>query len=1417
MTDKLLKPDYLFEVSWEVCNKVGGIHTVVSTKASLLENELKNNYITIGPDIIKDSENNLEFIEDQELFKAWKIHANSQGLAIRIGRWNIPCKPIAILVNFSGLISKKDEIFKILWEKFKLDSLTGQWDYIEPALFGYAAGKVIESFTNFNLSLRHRVVAQFHEWMTGTGLLYLKDNMPQVGTVFTTHATVLGRSIAGNNLPLYSNIDKYSPEHKAKEFNVVAKHSLESIAAREADCFTTVSEITAQECKHFLGKEVDLITPNGFDDSFIPTPDEEFKLRHLEGRIKFYEVAEAMLSHDVAKDSIVVGISGRYEFKNKGIDVFLEALAKLNKENNLKKEILAFLLIPAGHHGPRKDVFHNLRDAKETDSYIILDDTHVTHYLNDPESEIILKKIRSLGLNNASSDKVKVFWVPCYLNGNDGIFNKPYYDLLIGMDLTVFPSYYEPWGYTPLESLAFKVPTITTSLAGFGDWINKHYNKSKDAIRVIHRTDSNDNEVINHIAETLYNYTTLSQEEKDNLSTNAGEISRVALWENFVNFYFKAYDSALRVVAERTQMYMELEREEVLPTVEHKIRHYRPNWVRLIIQKRLPEKLKPLDEISRNLWWSWNTDAKELFESIDKELWDKCEHNPIEFLEKISLPKFQELEKDEAFVEKLQSVYLKFSSYMMKKYERKGPKIAYFSMEFGLHSSLKLYSGGLGVLAGDYLKEASDRNIDMVGVGLLYRYGYFTQKLSASGQQIAVYDQQNFTQSVATPVRDENGKWITVKVAFPGRDVFSRIWKVEVGRTDLYLLDTDMEENQPIDRTITHHLYGGDLENRFKQEMILGIAGIRALNELGINADIYHINEGHAAFIGLERLRKFIVDEKLSFNESLELVRASSLFTTHTPVPAGHDAFPEELVRTYMAHYPERLKITWDEFMDLGRLTPGDKTERFSMSHLAIRLSQEVNGVSWLHGEVSRKMFAGMWPCYFPNELHISYVTNGVHFPTWTAREWKAILEDVDNNNNLGYNQPNWSNIQNIPDNKIWDIRNKLRKRLIKLINKRLSNPNLVRYETPRQVIEIKERLSDKVLTIGFARRFATYKRAWLLFKDTDRLAELVNNPERPVQIFFAGKAHPHDKAGQDIIKRIIEISKEPRFLGRIVFLQNYDMELARRMVQGVDVWLNTPTRPMEASGTSGQKAVMNGVLHFSVLDGWWVEGYRENAGWALPIEQTYPQQEFQDELDAELIYTTLENEIVPAFYERNTEDIPTKWISFIKKSMSDVASNFTTLRMINDYQNRFYNKLYHRYNELAEDDFEQAKQISQWKRRIARNWDEVEVIRVKQLDMSREPILIGNEYEAEVVLDLGTLAPDEIGVELVVVDMIENQDITVKRVHEFELAEIDGSRVTYKLKLIPMEPGAFECGIRIFPKNPILPHRMDFCLVRWI
>lgn len=1414
MKDKLLRPDYLFEVSWEICNKVGGIHTVISTKALTLVQEHKNNLILIGPDVWRDTETNPEFTEDPQLFASWRNKASEEGLRVRIGRWNIEGKPVVIIVDFTQFFTKKDEIFKEFWEDYQLDSITGQWDYIEPALFGYAAGKVIESFTKFQLTYRHRIVAQFHEWMTGTGLLYLKKHLPQAGNIFTTHATVMGRCIAGNNIPLYGNLQKYNAEQKAIEFNVVSKQSLEKTAAIEADCYTTVSDLTARECEQFHSKKVDIVTPNGFENSFVPQGD-EFNLRRIEAKVKFYEVAEALLAHDVAKDALVVGISGRYEFKNKGIDVFIDAMAKLNTCDNLEREVLAFILIPAGHHGPRKDVFKNLQE-KENENVVVLSNTHITHYLNEPETDPILNKFKQAGLFNSSSDKVKIFFVPCYLNGDDGIFNLSYWDLLIGMDISVFPSYYEPWGYTPLESLAFHVPTITTTLAGFGLWVNTYYTEDHPGIRVIERTDINDNFVVEEISKTICHYATLNLDDQEEYRSNALEVSRIALWENLIAHYKQAYDIALQQVEKRTQQFMELDREEQLPHIEKKYHINKPNWVRLLIQKNIPEKLAALDELSKNLWWCWNPDAIDLFNAIDPELWEECEHNPILFLDQISLPRYQELERSEDFIAKLSKVHQHFKEYMAQKTGRKGPKIAYLSMEFGLHHSLKTYSGGLGILAGDYLKEASDRNVPIVGVGLFYRYGYFTQQLSSTGQQIAAYDQQNFAQTLAKPVRNQNGKWQTIGVAFPGRIVNVRIWRADIGRTELYLLDTDFEDNSPEDRSITHHLYGGDWENRFKQEMVLGIGGVRALERMNINPNIFHLNEGHAAFAGLERLRSIIVDTKLSFAESMELVRASSLFTTHTPVPAGHDSFPEDMLRTYMAHYPERLGITWEQFMDLGKLNPGDETERFSMSYLAANLSQEVNGVSWLHGDVSRKMFANLWPGYFPSELHLGYVTNGVHYPTWTSPEIRSLIEGK--GDELGFdNTPQWDNIHQVPDAKLWEIRNMQRSKLFNHLRTRLVNPHIVKYENPRHVVEIQEKMSDKALTIGFARRFATYKRAHLLIRDLDRLSEIVNNEDRPVQFLFAGKAHPNDKAGQDLIRRLVEVSKMPQFVGKFIFLQNYNMELAKKMVQGVDIWLNTPTRPLEASGTSGMKAVMNGCLHFSVLDGWWVEGYKPDAGWALPMDRTYVQQEYQDELDAELIYSIIENEIVPKFYNRNNEDIPTEWVSSIKKSIAEIASNFSTTRMMIDYEDRFYHKLYIRYNRIAEEDFELAKRLAAWKRKVSRNWESLEVITAAQFDTSRQAIVLGKEYTSEVVLDLGSLQPNEVGVELVIAELVENGDVTIKHSQEFDLENVDGTRATYRLTLVPTDPGVYDSGIRVYAKNNDLPHRMDFTLVRWI
>ena len=616
-----------------------------------------------------------------------------------------------------------------------------------------------------------------------------------------------------------------------------------------------------------------------------------------------------------------------------------------------------------------------------------------------------------------------------------------------------------------------------------------------------------------------------------------------------------------------------------------------PSWKSVMVTRHLPEALSGLELLCKNLWWCWNDDAKALFKSIDSELWHKSGHNPMEILDKVSLKRYNELAKDEEFLCRLDAVMKEFNAYMAEKANRTEPSVAYFCMEYGLDTSLKIYSGGLGILAGDYLKETSDMNVNLVAVGLLYRYGYFTQRLTPQGNQVAEYQPQDFLKIPAEPVLGEDGQWKTVKMALPGRDMYARIWKVAVGRTDLYLLDTDYEANREEDRSVTHQLYGGNWDNRIKQEILLGIGGVRALRALGLNPTIYHYNEGHAAFAGLERLREYMQDQKMDLGLATELVRASSLFTTHTPVPAGHDAFDEETMGRYFGSYPQRYGLDWRGFMGFGKNHPDDRNEKFSMSVLAANMSQNVNGVSMLHGKVSQDIFAPMYPGYLPEELYVSYVTNGVHYPTWAAKEWKAIHARVfgEQFKTHHYDKNCFDGIYQVSDEEVWATRKILKTDLINTVKARLSDPELSAHYSPSQVVEIKETLRDDVLTIGFARRFATYKRATLLFRDLDRLDAIVNDPKHPVQFLFAGKAHPADVAGQELIKQIIEISKQPRFIGKIVFVPGYDITVAKRLVQGVDVWMNNPTRPQEASGTSGEKAAMNGVMHFSVLDGWWV------------------------------------------------------------------------------------------------------------------------------------------------------------------------------------------------------------------------------------
>ena len=1409
-------PDFLFEVSWEVCNKVGGIHTVIATKALTMTQSLGDKYILVGPDIHREGVNP-EFEEDPNLLRAWKQSVYNDGIRIKVGRWKVNGNPIAILVDFTSFFPHKDDILKFLWETYRVDSISGQWDYIEPVLFGYAAGKVIESYVENFTTSTDKVAAHFHEWMTSSGGLYLRKMSPYIATLFTTHATVLGRSLAGNGQALYGNLARFNADEQARHFNVIAKYSLEKTAAGYLDAFLTVSDITARECKYLLGKEVNLVTPNGFEDDFV-WKGKEFDSKRAEARAAMIRVAEACLGHKFEKEPLIVGTSGRYEFKNKGLDVFMESLKKLAAGDKSGREILAYITVPAGNEGPRRDLVAHLADANNPiDSNIY---KYTTHYLSSYEWDPIVNAMKGSALLSPES-RVKVIFVPSYLNGDDGVFNKHYYELLVGMDVTVFASYYEPWGYTPLESVAFSVPTITTSLAGFGLWVDEH-TKEHNGVDVIARTDTNDSKVVEAIASAIERYAGMDGKTLDAARSSAREISKIALWENLIAYYREAYSVALENAVSRTNKAIYEgggSYTEQIKFIRQQLVSNNPSWTRLMIEKTLPDRLHPLEVLSKNLWWSWTLGAHELFEYIDIELWNDCSKNPIAFLDRIGFSRFKELEQDGVFLEKMDSVYAAFNAYMAEKKNAKGPKIAYFSMEYGLHSSLKIYSGGLGILAGDYLKEASDKNVPMVAVGLLYRYGYFTQKLSAQGSQEASYEAQNFYKLPITPVRDEEGNWVSIQVAFPGRVVTARIWKCEVGRTDLYLLDTDHDLNLDEDRSITHFLYGGDWENRLKQELILGVGGIRALNQMGIKQDVYHCNEGHAAFIGIERINNLINRKKLSFSEAMEVIRSSSLFTTHTPVPAGHDAFPESMIRQYMSHYPDRLGITWDQFINLGKTNPNDANEKFSMSVLACNLSQEVNGVSWLHGEVSKDILGNMWPGYFKDELHIGYVTNGVHFPTWTASNLRRLYAKyfADGFSDYQYNIPAWQKVHDIDDSVLWGERMVLKNKLIRHIRKRLADPTQMRVDTPSQLVKIAERLNPDVLTIGFARRFATYKRAYLLFTNLDRLSAIVNNKERPVQFIFAGKAHPNDKPGQDLIKRIVEVSSMPQFVGKILFLQNYDMDLARKMVQGVDVWLNTPTRPLEASGTSGEKAVMNGVLQFSVLDGWWVEGYREGAGWMLPMERTFEDQRFQDELDAEMIYTTIEEQIVPKYYTRNEQNIPYEWVRSIKHCVADIASNFTTNRMLTDYEERFYHKLYERRRAMVAADYTMAREIAAWKRKVSNAWDQVRILEVQKFDMDKNAVFMGRSYHLEVNVDIASLRPEDIGVEFVVANQIESgKQVKVISTSELRFVKREGNAVTYAIDVTPEVTGSYDFAIRVFPKNEKLPHRMDFALVKW-
>ncbi len=838
----------------------------------------------------------------------------------------------------------------------------------------------------------------------------------------------------------------------------------------------------------------------------------------------------------------------------------------------------------------------------------------------------------------------------------------------------------------------------------------------------------------------------------------------------------------------------------------------------IAVRSSIPEKLNKLEELAHNMWWAWNHDARSLFRNLNEELFEECGGNPVLLLERLSADQLEDLVKDKAVLKKMDDVYSQFRAYMDVEPDKTRASVAYLCMEFGLNQVLKIYSGGLGILAGDYIKEASDSNVDMCAVGFLYRYGYFNQKLSMDGQQIANYDAQNFGSLPIEQQMNEDGTPMVVDVPYMDYFVHAYVWRVNVGRVKLYLLDTDNEMNSEFDRPINHALYGGDWENRLKQEILLGIGGVLLLKKLGIKKDVYHCNEGHAALCNVQRLVDY-VQGGMSFTQAMELVRASSLYTVHTPVPAGHDYFDEALFGKYMRGYADLLGISWQEFIGMGRMNPEDNGERFCMSTFACNTSQEVNGVSWLHGEVSKKMFAGIWKGYFPEESHVGYVTNGVHFPTWCANEWRKLYKKHFDAKHISdqSNQEIWEAIYNVSDEEIWKTRMELKTKLVDYIREQFKDSWLKNQGDPSRVLNLMDKINPNALLIGFGRRFATYKRAHLLFTDLERLEKIVNNPNYPVQFLYTGKAHPADGAGQGLIKRIYEISQMPQFLGKIIFLENYDMQLARRLISGVDIWMNTPTRPLEASGTSGEKALMNGVVNLSVLDGWWYEGYREGAGWALTEKRTYENQGYQDQLDAATIYSLLENEIMPLYYARNSKGFSTGWIKVIKNSIAQIAPHYTMKRQLDDYYSKFYNKMRDRFALISKNDNKIAKEIAAWKEEVAARWDDIRVVSAnKPEEVINGSIKAGETYTIQFVIDEAGL-DDALNLELVTISTDKNGQDSIYKVEPFKVVKREGNNFTFELQHELGHAGSFKVGYRMTPKNEYLPHRMDFCYIKWL
>jgi phosphorylase/glycogen(starch) synthase len=1399
----------LFEVSFEVCNKVGGIYTVLSTKAETLVERYGDDYVCIGPWLLRDDERWPVPFEKEHGFEVFEETCRAAGLPVQVGRWQIPGAPRTVLVEFSSLYEQKDGVLAGLWEDFGVDSLHGEWDYVEPVLFGHAAGRVIRLWwEEYFAPERQRAVAQFHEWMTGSGLLYLKPECPGIGTVFTTHATMLGRALSSLGRSPEDGLGDDTPEELAVENGVVAKHSLEGVCAREADVFTTVSEITAAEAELLHGRRPDPLTLNGIElaaiDALAGDTGREAARERIAG------LTRAFVGEDMT-DALLVATSGRYEFHNKGIDVLLDSAADLCAREG--RRMVLFVLVPSGHSGLRAEVRERLESGADAPAGPL---GIATHNLFDPAGDPVQQRCKELGLDNAAGSRVKVIQIPIYLSEHDDVLQLPYEAVLRAMDLSCFPSYYEPWGYTPQESLAVGVPTITTDYAGFGRWALDAELGVEDGVSVLRRGHCTYEDVRRDLGDALEVFLS---EPPD--AAKLAEICRATAqrtsWSDLLANYDLAFAAALEAVQGRLERGVPLVRrpKRAVPVGADS---HAPQLTRFDVSATLPPELAPLAKIARNYAWCWDPEGVHLFEELSPALWQASGRSPTAFLRQVYREDLERHAKDKEYVAKVQRVAARLAAYLESEADRGAfapitPEhpVAYFSAEYGIHESLRIYSGGLGVLSGDHLKSASDVGLPLIGVGLFYGKGYMTQRLTAEGDQLAL-DLDNEPRDLALePVRTAEGEPLELRLRLPGREMFLRAWRARVGRVDLYLLDSDIETNLPEDRNITLNLYGGDETMRIRQEIVLGSGGARLVHELGIEPAVWHMNEGHAAFLGLERVASLIRHQNLTFDEAREVVRATTAFTTHTPVPAGHDRFSEDLMRTYFSDVSDWLGVPWERFLTLGR-PPGrdaDEASDFDMTRLALEFSSSVNGVSRIHGEVSRGLLHDSWPGLLESEVPVSSVTNGVHLPTWT-RPSIARLVGADDRPVRGADFTAQAADVAVAD--LWSARRDATAEMLVKLGTNLQQSFVGRHDSPVLLKRIQDGLGEDALWIGFARRFAPYKRAHLIFTDHARLRALLDSTDRPVRLLIAGKAHPRDGRGKEILSEIAQLARSDEFAGRVIVAEDYDVELARAMVQGVDVWLNTPTRGKEASGTSGMKAAANGVLNLSIGDGWWPEGANDLNGWTIGDERAYDDQDLQDQLDAETLYRLLEEEVIPLYFERDADGVPAEWMARSRDALATLPAVFDTDRMVREYAAKAYLPRATEGFALRASGLAGARARAARKLRLRELFPKVRVTAATIADLTK--VRVDDLIDVRVELDLGELAPEDVQVEFVLGHAREKTDLVRPAVTRLERGTDGAYEGAHRVE----HSGTYAYGLRLSASADVGDSsdlRRD--LVRWI